>query len=309
MGLSFNDLIPTAKNLVEKSTVHLGRSFQKDIAEEEPPLKISTETTILKIPLESELELELARVRYTQEEIEKTKQERQRKIELSNQMRSNAWSKRIKSKAYRKTKREEKQRKEAEKIKIELAVESENEEEINSENKRINPEIKTAEETAYNFLKTIVSPEPVEIIQKHTAKTTKKSIESVLELEDEEFRSEKITVQEEDKPWEKEEVLLGWNTWGGASVEPVMKSSNTKKIRRSGVEIRKRKDFAVSHVIYNEKTEKTRNPKYAVNQLPYGYKTLEEYTSLMDMPLSATHQPTTILNRLIKAEKEKRKHL
>ncbi|KAH9386504.1 uncharacterized protein NEMAJ01_1400 [Nematocida major] len=312
MPVDFKDLIPKNRDLLEKSTIHLGRTAAAKDAGEKVSPRADQKSTILQIPLESELEMELAKVRYTQEEIERIKQERARKIKMAYQSKANAWSKKIKSRAYRKAKREEKQRKVAEKIKIQLAVGSDCDEfeaqEVHP--KEADAEIKTAEEKAYDFLRNTVNPEPVQIINTHTGDARKgHGIESILEVDDAEFAAEKKAAAEEDRPWEREEVLVGWNTWGGLSVEPVKNSSNTKKVSRTGVEIRKRKDFEASHVIYNEKAHTTRNPKYAINQLPYGYETMEEYNTLMDLPVSACHQPTIILNRLIKAEKEKRKHL
>lgn len=326
MAILFTDLIPANKDLIEKSTLHHGRSLYKKTETEEKDTQSKKEGVISQIPLESSLELELAKVRYTQEEIEKTTQERKRRMQLSQQMKANSWSKKIKSKSYRKARREEKQRKEAEKIQINMLedpIEGTTTEE--AQKKEEVPEIVKAHEAAYNFIRSNINPVPVSIEQAHTQTLPKKDldnlnpkkdrgatlpgIESLLEVDKDDFISEKTTVEDSDKPWEKEEVLLGWNTWGGASVEPVKKISNTNRITRTGVEIRKRKDFAVSHVIFNEKSHLTRNPKYGINKLPYGYKSKEEYSELMDFPIDHTHQPVAILNKLIKAEREKKTHL
>lgn len=327
MAILFTDLIPANKDLIEKNTLHHGRSLNKEDQTEAKDTHEKTEGIISQIPLESPLEIELARVRYTQDEIEKTKQERIRRLHLSQQMRANAWSKKIKSKSYRKVRREEKQRKEAEKIQINMLTEKVDE--VNAqeeEQEKILPEIVKAQETAYNFIRNTINPEPVSIEQIHTqtTPTTKNQetlkqkidklddqlkINSLLDIDQDEFFSEKQKAQNIDKPWEKEEVLPGWNTWGGASLSPVKKSSNTTKVIRSGIEIRKRKDFAVSHVIYNEKSHLTRNKKYAISRLPYGYANHEEYSEVMSFPIDNNHQPTVILNKLIKEDKEKKKHL
>ncbi|KAI5189693.1 hypothetical protein NEMIN01_0646 [Nematocida minor] len=314
MAILFTDLIPSNKDLIEKNTLHHRKEISKEVEEERAAGPAKQESEILQLPLESQLELELAKVRYTQDEIEKTKQERNRRLQMSYQMRSNAWSKKIKSKSYRKARREEKQRKAAEKIQIELLDEERSEGEVEQNTPQNIPEIATAEETAYNFIKNTISAEPISLEQVHTAsKATKnnsdKKIDSILEIDGDVFEAEKMKIEESEKPWEKEEVLLGWSTWGGASIEPVKTSSNTKKVKRSGIEIRKRKDFAVSHVIYNEKTPLTRNQKYAINKIPYGYTSIEEYNEVMSIPIDSNHQPVTILNRLIKDEKQKRNHL
>lgn len=319
MAILFTDLIPANKDLVEKNTLHHGRKLSKEEENQQMPVEEKKVGTISQIPLESPLEIELAKIRYTQEELEKVTQERNRRMVLSYQMKANAWSKRIKSKAYRKARREEKQRKEAEKIQINMLEEGEEPVEEEPQEKEVHPEALKAQEIAYNYIRTNINPEPVCIEQVHRQtvkdpnntqeKDGNSRINSLLEIDKDDFVSEKHAVEDADKPWEKEDVLLGWNSWGGASIAPVKNSSNTKKISRSGVEIRKRKDFSVSHVILNEKTHLTRNQKYAINRLPYGYSSTEEYNEVMSFPIDTNHQPAVILNKLIKKDIEKKNHL
>ncbi|KAI5181509.1 hypothetical protein NEOKW01_1690 [Nematocida sp. AWRm80] len=140
---------------------------------------------------------------------------------------------------------------------------------------------------------------------RHNNSSTQQSahIESILGV-DQEFTEEKQTAVTTDIPLEREEIIPGWNTWGGESIEPRKNNANTTVIKRTGIQARHRKDFKVSHVIYNERMSQTRNQKYGIKTLPAGYQSTEEYTDLLEYPLSVTHQPTNILNKLLKDRKE-----
>ncbi|OAG32357.1 hypothetical protein NEIG_02285 [Nematocida sp. ERTm5] len=315
-------------------------------------------SNILEIPLENELERELASVRYNNTDINRLKEERRRRIELSQEIKTNTWSKRIKSKSYRKKKREEKQKKQAETIKIEEIIDSTYNTMCNNketeENLEENKKIKKIEETAYNHIKelnntgynthsvisnnndtmcnklynnnntlnsthNVISNTNDTICNKSTNnndtmcnKSTNTNytmcnklydttpIESILDIS---FNQERETEHKNTLPKSEQSTLLGWNTW---SSDNISNKSNTVYKYTTGIEIRQRKDFSSSHVIY--KYNNNNNKKYSVRKVPYGYKP-EEYTEILNKPELITHNPINILNKIIKNEKEKRNRI
>ncbi|KAI5168544.1 hypothetical protein NEIRO02_2575 [Nematocida sp. AWRm79] len=329
-------------------------------------------SNILEIPLENELERELASVRYNNTDINRLKEERRRRIELSQEIKTNTWSKRIKSKSYRKKKREEKQKKQAETIKIEEIIDSTYNTMCNKketeENLEENKKIKKIEETAYNHIKelnnteynthniisntnntlcnklyknndntgynthnvisntnstgynthNVISNTNDTMCNKSTNtnntmcnKSTNTNdtmcnklydttpIESILDIS---FNQERETEHKNTLPKSEQSTLLGWNTW---SSDNISNKSNTVYKYTTGIEIRQRKDFSSSHVIYKYNNN---NKKYSVRKVPYGYKP-EEYTEILNKPELITHNPINILNKIIKNEKEKRNRI
>ncbi|EIJ89336.1 hypothetical protein NEPAR06_0513 [Nematocida parisii] len=304
-------------------------------------------SNILEIPLENELERELASVRYNTTDINRLKEERRRRVELSQEIKANTWSKRIKSKSYRKKKREEKQKRHAETIKIEEIVDSTYDTMCNNketeEKTEENIKIKKIEETAYNHIKELnntgynthstISNNNNTISNKSTSnnstgynthstisnnnntisnKSTSNNstvcnklydttpIESILDIS---FHEEREAEHKNTLPKSEQTTLLGWNTW---SSDNISNKSNTVYKYTTGIEIRQRKDFSSSHVIY--KYNNNSNKAYSVRKVPYGYKP-EEYTEILNRPELITHNPINILNKIIKNEKEKRNRI
>lgn len=313
MVITIADLVPKSKEKIERETLFVSRherpSFLEEIKKAPAPETAPNrkdQAPILNIPMETDLEKAITKILYSQEEISKANEERRRRISLCSAAAKNKWQKRIKSKVYRKVKREEKMKNEIQQMQIKSITEKNAENGLNGldaigdnineqENKNKPPQIVPPEIS-------IKQPKPLDIFLSF-AKPVHTGIEEMLEI-DKEFADEKRGAAEQDKPQEEEKVIPGWNTWGGESIEPKKTKYNTEKIKRTGIEIRKRKDFNSSHVIYNEKISKTRNPKYGIKKLPYGYKTEEEYQELLSFTLDASQQPLSLLNKILKDEKE-----
>jgi len=292
-----------------------------------------TINAILELAGETELEKALQRIRYTKEEIEETGIKRKRRIEESKQAVRNAWVRNIKSRSYRKIKRQEKQKQlldiaqieanaAAGQVSIEDAAyslkDAEKEEERRSAqrgaeealgeslNRMEEVEERKAEKsrkiiTCHRYTREKEDGVGAEEDAADMRKPTQ--MEKILDLE--EFYAEKVQEVEKDRPKNIEEVVPGWNAWGGEEIEPVRNATNTKKIKRAGVDATRRKDFGVSHVIYNERASQSRNPKYGVKRVPAGYENQEEYSDVLDLPLTDSQQPLVLLNKLIKEEENR----
>ncbi|EHY66829.1 hypothetical protein NERG_00469 [Nematocida ausubeli] len=300
MQISYEDLLTQHTEKVKTKPVEKTKSYESTVSKLE-------EGSILQPLIETELERQLADIT----DPDRVKEKRRKKQVDARVAQSNIWSKRIKSKAYRKVKREEKQRKLTENMKIQIELEDEDEMPFERPTKSENPDvislinqhIKKNQENLceINSLPTEnqqekKSTENTALQRTTTPKDAPSAIESILEVD--QFVTEKIKIEQSDAPEVREETLLGWNSWGGASLETKKNPSNTKKITRTGITIRKRKDFATSHLIINESlSSTTRNKKYSAQINP---------KEADDTIIPAINQPATLLDRLISREKEKR---
>ncbi|KAI5188547.1 hypothetical protein NECID01_0160 [Nematocida sp. AWRm77] len=329
-AITLNDLISENEHLVEKEALGLSKKTKAIPREkqESPQESVFQEVNpILDVSVETELELALARVRYTQEEIEAAKEKRKERVELSLQAAKNAYVRRIKSKAYRRHRRQDKQKEFALAAQIEAEAEEDEDSSTSTAEEEsspkapapVHPEAESMHSQAHSLLAQALglpdaskAPEKASIsvsakysgdkqAEAHTS-AERTPMEAILDIE---FAQEKEKHAEQDKPTEEEVVVPGWNAWGGASIEPKKNFANTKKIVRSGVDIRKRKDYKVSHVIYNERASQTRNPKYGMSKVPSHYKDAEEYKDVLAFSLSAQSQPATILSKLVREEKQR----
>ncbi|OAG29691.1 hypothetical protein NEDG_00824 [Nematocida displodere] len=321
MDIRLSDLIPESQDLVEKETLFLSRAQKKPLDHAEPlkPKRAPKINPILDMATQTELEHAIARIRYTQEEIELAKEHRQNRIELSRAAVKNAWSKKIKSKSYRKSRREDKQRVMALRAEASLSPTTERAaSQPPTPTEHANPASQpptaapaapdTLEARTQTLLREVLATRPVDVQVTFTGKNTQEKIEQVEKIFDldKEFIREKETHKEKDMPTQEEVIVPGWNEWGGESIRPTSNSTNTTTVKRTGIEVRKRKDFNISHVIYNERGTETRNPKYGVKRLPYGYADEEEYQEALTLPLTKSHQPLKLFKKLIREEKDRR---
>lgn len=321
MVVKLSDLIPHDENHVEKATLRTqGQQRSRMEAQRplapEPPVEINC---ILDMAVQTDLERAIERVRHTDAERAHVALERSRRINASHIAKKNQWVKSIKSKAYRKRIREQKQERAAEKEKIEIEVEgaagSGSEEDSTAEQSvPVTPpeksETVSAEAKAHSILQEVLlppsdnikeDPEPVSVhfSFRREEKQTPTPMERMLGL-DEEFAQEKEQHEAKDAPKQEEIVLPGWNTWGGASIEPRKNPANTRIRSRKGIETRKRRDFNASHVIYNERASLSKNPKYGVTALPYGHESMEQYRKTLAIPFSKVNQPLKLFRELVK---------
>ncbi|KAF9355937.1 hypothetical protein BGX34_010178 [Mortierella sp. NVP85] len=99
-----------------------------------------------------------------------------------------------------------------------------------------------------------------------------------------EFEKEKMEVMEEDKPKDVDMTLPGWGAWGGKGAKKKKNVVVKKAQPGDGVEISKRKDAKLAHVIINEKRDK-KAAAYAVTQVPHPFKTWAQYEQSLRTPV------------------------
>ncbi|CAG8630072.1 15839_t:CDS:10, partial [Gigaspora rosea] len=116
----------------------------------------------------------------------------------------------------------------------------------------------------------------------------------------EEFESEKQAIIEEDMPKEIDITLPGWGTWGGKGVKP---SKNKKKIIAKplpgeGIDVKKRQDAKLKHVIINEKSIK-KAKKYLSTDIPYPFETREQYERSLRTPVGKEWNTNEVFQKMI----------
>ena len=95
-----------------------------------------------------------------------------------------------------------------------------------------------------------------------------------------EFEAEKEEIVNQEAPKEEDITLPGWGSWGGKDLK------SKKKFLKNvpGIDISKRKDKNLKHVIINEKVGKFAQ-KYQINKVPFPYKAKEQYERALDLPV------------------------
>ncbi|KAI9137835.1 small-subunit processome [Paraphysoderma sedebokerense] len=116
----------------------------------------------------------------------------------------------------------------------------------------------------------------------------------------EEFEDEKNQIMEEDKPKDIDLTLPGWGSWAGSGV----KKTTTKKIIKKakpgdGVEVNKRKDAKLKHVIINEKRVK-KVSKYLVPDVPHPFENRQQYELAIAQPVGKEWNTASIYQKHIK---------
>ncbi|TPX39657.1 hypothetical protein SeMB42_g06290 [Synchytrium endobioticum] len=101
-----------------------------------------------------------------------------------------------------------------------------------------------------------------------------------------EFEEEKRLVQEQDAPKEEDLTLPGWGSWGGVGIKPKKNVVVRKPKPHEGIDIGKRKDAKLHHVIINEKRIK-KAAKYMLAQVPHNFDNAEQYEHTIRMPLGS----------------------
>lgn len=97
----------------------------------------------------------------------------------------------------------------------------------------------------------------------------------------EEFEREKSQKVEDEGDKEIDETLPGWGSWSG----PGMSSPKKRKVRHvKGVDERKRRDFGLDGVIYNEKVNK-KNARYQASGVPFPFENREQYERSLRMSI------------------------
>ncbi|KAI5172056.1 hypothetical protein NEFER03_1301 [Nematocida sp. LUAm3] len=294
MKINLLDILPEDQQKLEKESLFLLRNKKPLPVEEKKKEEHSIPSSLLEPPIDSELEENLFKLLRSHEEVAEAQEQRRRRILNSDKAKKNIWSKKIKSKNYRKLSREEK-----------IKQRAINEQLIENLTEEVEETPQQTEEYLQKEQEPVPEAQrvtPVDIFHSY-AKPKNTEIEEILGV-DKEFEEEKRRQVERDLPKEEEEIIPGWNSWGGTDIKPVKTSMNHRIHKRSGIAIRKRKDFLSSHVIYNERIEKTRNQKYASSSIPYGYSSPEDYQEFLSVSIHPTETPINLLKKIIKNEKD-----
>ncbi|CAG8573767.1 2092_t:CDS:10 [Ambispora gerdemannii] len=120
----------------------------------------------------------------------------------------------------------------------------------------------------------------------------------------EEFEAEKLAAIDEDTPKEKDLTLPGWGSWAGKGVKKKPTKNNNfriiqKPVPGEGIEVSKRKDANLKHVIINEKRIK-KATKYLATQIPYPYETREQYERSLRNPLGKEWNTYEVFQKMVK---------
>ncbi|GAA5828727.1 hypothetical protein JCM11251_005854 [Rhodosporidiobolus azoricus] len=98
---------------------------------------------------------------------------------------------------------------------------------------------------------------------------------------------------ERDAPREEDNTLPGWGAWGGKGAK---KQKNPRKFvtKIAGVDVDKRKDAGLNHVIISEKKDR-KAAKYMLKDLPFPYTSAAQHEHKLRTPMGPEWSTSTIL--------------
>ncbi|KAF9358269.1 hypothetical protein BGX26_002137 [Mortierella sp. AD094] len=129
--------------------------------------------------------------------------------------------------------------------------------------------------------------EPVMVHAKTTAALSQRDLVARAFANDNvvsEFEKEKMEVMEAERPKDVDMTLPGWGSWGGKGAKKKKNVVVKKAQPGDGVDVSKRKDAKLAHVIINEKRDK-KAAAYAVTQIPHPFKTWAQYEQSLRAPV------------------------
>ncbi|KAG0009830.1 hypothetical protein BGZ80_002014 [Entomortierella chlamydospora] len=144
--------------------------------------------------------------------------------------------------------------------------------------------------------------EPVMVHAKTTAALSQRDLVARAFANDNvvsEFEKEKMEVMEAERPKDVDMTLPGWGSWGGKGSKKKKNVVVKKAQPGDGVEVSKRKDAKLAHVIINEKRDK-KAAAYSLTQIPHPFKTWAQYEQSLRAPVgkewntNATFQKMTM---------------
>ncbi|KAF9098877.1 hypothetical protein BGX27_000711 [Mortierella sp. AM989] len=144
--------------------------------------------------------------------------------------------------------------------------------------------------------------EPVMVHAKSTAALSQRDLVARAFANDNvvsEFEKEKMEVMEAEKPKDIDMTLPGWGSWAGKGAKKKKNVVVKKAQPGDGVELSKRKDAKLAHVIINEKRDK-KAATYSVTQIPHPFKSWAQYEQSLRAPIgkewntNATFQKMTL---------------
>lgn len=111
-----------------------------------------------------------------------------------------------------------------------------------------------------------------------------------------EFERKKSETVEDEGDKEIDETLPGWGSWSG----PDLRAPKKRKVQHvKGVSERKRRDFGLDGVIYNEKINK-KNTRYQASAVPFPFENREQYERSLRMPIGQEWTSKGTFQRAIK---------
>ena len=124
------------------------------------------------------------------------------------------------------------------------------------------------------------------------------------QLFDADFEAEKKATMEAEQPKQIDLTLPGWGSWTGPGAalpsETDRKKSRVRIVKNvAGVEVEKRQDARLKHVIINEKRSKAARNLYTVGKVPFPYRSREEYEASLGRPLGPEFSAATTFRRRI----------
>ncbi|KAH7049810.1 small-subunit processome [Linnemannia elongata] len=145
-------------------------------------------------------------------------------------------------------------------------------------------------------------PEPVMVHAKTAAALSQRDLVARAFANDNvvsEFEKEKMETMEAEKPKDIDLTLPGWGSWAGKGQKKKKNVVVKKAQPGEGVDISKRKDAKLAHVIINEKRDKKASA-FSVTKIPHPFKTWAQYEQSLRTPVgkewntNATFQKMTL---------------
>ncbi|KAI8919200.1 Utp14 protein-domain-containing protein [Powellomyces hirtus] len=119
------------------------------------------------------------------------------------------------------------------------------------------------------------------------------------------FEEEKAAMEERDAPKDKDLTLPGWGSWGGIGIQKKVNKVVQKARPGQGIDVEKRMDRKLKHVIINEKRMK-KAVKYTASQVPHGFDNKEQYERTIRAPLGREWNAAGAHNDMIKPRVQKK---
>jgi U3 small nucleolar RNA-associated protein 14 len=97
-----------------------------------------------------------------------------------------------------------------------------------------------------------------------------------------EFEEEKRKETEADAPFEVDDTIPGWGSWGGKGAPRSKRAPLVRQV--PGIDAASRQDAKLKHVIISERRDK-KSTKYLVKDLPFPYTSAAQREQALRQPL------------------------
>ena len=118
------------------------------------------------------------------------------------------------------------------------------------------------------------------------------------DLVEREFAAEKNAEMEQDAPQVQDMTLPGWGDWSGAGI--TRQPRRKFVVEKPGIKPMERQDAKLAHVVITEKRDKKFADKFLVNNVPFPFRSSEQYESMMRNPMGKEWNTHSTHQKLVK---------